>query len=95
MNKKILILNMVWFSVLVCSVYGVYENTKKSYFQVGRNHGIVDARMQIIERLKELKLLPTCPESTNENSVPFFDVKATSVNLLRSKSDEVRFCIWE
>lgn len=96
MNKKILILNIVWFCVLVGSMYGVYEYTKESYRKVGFSDGIIDYKMEIIGKLKELKKLPICQNLSNEDMVPFFDVKSTSVYyLLSSKSDEIRFCIWE
>ena len=95
MSRKMIIVNCAWFVVLFASSWGVYEHTQESYRQVGYLSGIVFQKMEIIEKLKELKKMPSCRDLSNGDMMLFFDVKATSVYLLRSKADEVRFCILE
>lgn len=92
-KKNLFLLSIVVLTGIAATLFA-YRMAKESYKAVGYNDGTIIQRYEIIEKLKKIKKLESCPPSSNE-LIEFISVKAISVYAIKRDDGHISFCIIE
>lgn len=94
MNRKNITIIVSVALIGIATTIFAYHSAKESYRAVGFNDGAIMQKVEIIEKLNNIKKLEDCP-SDSKAWTEVISVKAISVLVLKTNEGSFQFCIMQ